>query len=272
MRNYLNLYLILILACMSSILWAENKLYWQAVKISSHDSPDLQYSISVRVVVPGTKACSLKGPLMEDYVSAEWFKGMDAWDIRLYPISLSNLQQQSFGQWELKLIFDNDQESVYTFTISGSLEDEDFLPVPDILEPAHNASNIIAQNSTLRWNPNDANLDAHLLILEMTGEDFSYISSFLYFKDDISITHWNPGWLGLGKAYAKVGYVWVRNYMMQQLALQSGPVVNWDTATVFLVSGAKNDFTVKFSLDFNEDDIINLADLAMICNHWLEVK
>lgn len=272
MRNYLNLYLILILACLSSISWADNQLFWQAVKINSHDSPDPQYGITVRAIVPGTKACYLKGPLMEESVSAEWFKWMDAWDIRLYPISLSDLRQHSFGLWELKLIFDDDQESIYTFTISGSLEDEDFLPVPDILEPAHNASNIIAQNSTLRWNPNDACLDAHLLFLEMTGEDFSYFSSFLYLKDDISITQWHPGWLGLGEAYAKVGYVRVRNYMMEQLALQSGPVVNWHTAAVFLVSGAKNDFTVKFSLDFNEDNIINLADLAMICNHWLDVK
>lgn len=272
MKKHLNLCLFVILVSFSSITWAENTLYWQAIKINSHDFLDPQYGISVRVIVPGTKACYLKGPLMDEYVSGEWLQWMDAWSILIYPMSLSNLQQQGFGQWELKVVFEDDQESIYTFNISGSLDDSDFLPLPDIIEPAHHASNIIGQDSVLRWDPNDAYLDAHLLLLEVTGEDYSYFSSLVYFKDDLSITQWNPGWLNFGEAYAKVGYVLVRSQMIQQLVPVSGPVINWDTVTVFVVSGAKNDFTVKFSLDFNEDGRINLSDIAVMFSHWLEEK
>ena len=64
--------------------------------------------------------------------------------------------------------------------------------------------------------------------------------SSVFFNDDLSITQWNPGWLNLGEAYAKVGYVLVKSQMIQQLVPVSGPVVDWDTATVFMVSGAKN--------------------------------
>lgn len=270
MKKHLMQYVFIILISFTSILWAENNLYWQAIKINSHDSPDPQYGMSIRVIAPGTKACYLKSAHMDDYASGEWFQWMNAWNILLYPMSVSDLQQQGLGQWELKLVFEDDQESIYTFDISGSLEDSDFLPLPDIIEPAHQASNIIGQDYVLRWDPNDAYLDAHLLLLEITGKDYSYFSSLVYFNDDISITQWRPGWLGLGEAYAKVGYVLVRSNMLQQLTLVSGPVINWDTATVFLVSGAKNDISVKYSIDLNEDGIINLADIAVMFSHWLE--
>lgn len=271
LKTQLLLYFFVTVFGISPVLLAENNLYWQAIKINSHDSVDPQYGISIRVLVPETKACSVKGPLMEAYASAEWFPWMDAWNILIYPTSLSGLQQQGLGQWELKLVFDDGRESLHTFDISGVLEGRDFLPLPEIVSPAHHASAVIGQDYTMQWDPNDAHLNAHLLLLEITGENYSYFESLVYFNDDISITQWHPGWLGIGDAYAKVGYVLVRNSRMQVTHI-SGPVINWDNTAEFIVSGARNDFTVKFSIDLNEDGIIDLSDMAVLFSHWLEMK
>lgn len=271
MVKYLTLALFLLFAC---VCYAENRIYWQAVKVNPHEPTDDHYSITVRVTVPDipfTKACYVKGPAMEDYAPAEWFQWMDAWDFRMPPMSLIELQNQSVGLWEFQLIYDDESESKYTFVIVGTIEDDNFLPVPTIIEPAQKASNVIAQDYVMRWESYDAHQYAHALALEITGEDFFHFS-MLSFYDDKSLTEWRPGWLELGDAYAKIGYFLFNTQMLTQLAHVSGPAIDWDAALVFFVSGDKHDFTVKYSLDFNEDGIIDLADMAVLFSHWLEAR
>lgn len=247
------------------------EFYWQALKIHSENAPGFQYGLSIRVRVPYTTACLLKGPLMADFTAATWSPAMEAWDLLLYPLSLAELQQR-IGTWQVKLDHLDGRRSVEAFTVSGALAADSFLPIPNIHEPAPDAAGLVAQDTTLRWNPNGAHLNAHLLFLEFGGEDCHYFRYLSFMQDDRSITEWRPGWLGLGAGYAKIGYVWVRSDMMQPVTHVSGPAVTWNPAMVFLVSGDRHEFTVRYSLDLNEDDRIDLADLSVFSAHWLETR
>jgi hypothetical protein len=238
------------------------RLFWYALK---KDYPSgARYAIVIGLEISGTKACSFKGPHMADYASAAWYPGLDNWRLELPDLTLNELQQESLGTWELKLTHNDDQETVYSFTISGTLEEGEFLPIPVIIEPVQDA-NVIAQHYNLSWNPNGARAQAHDLYVEIGGDTFNYFSNII---DDA--VEWQPGWLELGDAYAKVAYVGYRPYMMDGPWLISGPFIDWTTRIAGLASGDKHYFTVKYSLDFNDDDRIDLSDLAVFCSHWLE--
>ena len=253
----------------------ETRFIWQALKANYHDPMAGQYGISIRVAIPKIQACHLKGPSMEEFVLLEWSDGLNAWDYRLDYLTFEQLKDNGSGVWVLKLVFEDDQESIYSFTVSlEDIEENHFLPVPEITAPAHNTSNVIAQDYVLRWNPDDADLYAHALVLELSGEDFFY-SQYLDFLDDKSQTEWRPGWLSLGNAYAKIGYILFANSLLTEGPIHiSGATLDWDNgvATVFLVSGDRSDFYVKFCLDFNEDGIIDLADMAVMFSHWLATR
>jgi hypothetical protein len=219
----------------------------------------------IRLAISDMKACSLKGPNMAEFVPAVWVpqKGLWYWD--KYPFTLSQLQQESLGGWELKLVNNNDQESIYTFTISGSIEDSEFSPVPELLEPATNAANLIAEDYTLSWNSNGAEGVADFLAFELAGNSFFYSSTI-----DLSAAEWNPGWLELGSGYCKVGYFRNRSDIITSPILVSGPAISWESYMAFLTSGDRHNFTVKYSLDLIDDNVIDLADLKEFCLYWLE--
>ena len=253
----------------------EIRFIWQALKANYHDPMAGQYGISIRVAIPNIQACYLKGPLMEEFVLLDWSDRLNTWDYRLDYLTFEQLKENGSGVWVLKLVFEDDQESTYSFTVSlEDIEEDHFLPVPEITAPAHNTSNVIAQDYVLKWEPNDAHHYAHALVLELSGKDFSY-SQYLDFLDDKSQTEWRPGWLSQGNAYAKIGYILFANSLLTEGPIHiSGTTLDWDNgvATVFLVSGDRSDFYVKFCLDFNEDGIIDLADMAVMFSHWLETR
>ena len=58
--------------------------------------------------------------------------------------------------------------------------------------------------------------------------------------------------------------------MINAPVLVSGPAIDGVSATVHLISGDRHNFTVKYSLDFNDDDVIDLSDLAALTSNWLE--
>jgi N-acetylneuraminic acid mutarotase len=247
---------------------APNRLFWQAVKAKFTGAPaNQQYEIFIRFSVSDMKACYLKGPDMPDYVPAVWNELRDQWGLEVYDLTLEQLRQQWLGTWYLKLIHDDDQESIYTITISGDLEDSDFLPIPELIEPAPD-SNIIAEDYIMTWDPNDAQSDADALTVEIGGSDFIYLSSAI----DTNAVTWNPGWLELGAAYCKIGYFYYRPDMIEYPLLVSGPSIAWGYYNAFLVSGDKHFFTVKYSLDFYKDYVIDFLDLEFLCSHWLETR
>lgn len=241
------------------------KLLWQAVK-APYANGSMYYAIQPRITISDMKACSLKGPNMADFAPAQWVPQRGQWTLAIVPLTLSQLQQKSLGTWQLKLTDMNDNESIYSFTISGELQDSEFLPMPVMIEPYFSDSNVIAEHYTLRWDPNGAQADADALGVEITGSGFSYFSNTL----DLSVTSWDPGWLEIGSAYCKVGYADYRPDMVNTPSLVSGPKINWESTMASVVSGPYCPFTVKYSLDFNDDDVIDLSDLAALTSYWLD--
>lgn len=242
------------------------RLFWQALKQDRLHDGNPDYGISIRLSIADTKACAFKGPDMTDYVSATWFEPRGQWSWETYGAALSELQQMSLGVWEMKLTHDDDRESMYTFAISGGLADSEFLPVPAVIEPAMDAPEVIAEDYMLSWDSNGAAAGANDLFVEVGGDGFNYFSNTI----DPGATAWNPGWLELGDAYFKTGYVVYRPDMISLPAWISGPVIDWNPYMVFLVSGDKHSFTVKYSLDFVNDGRIDLSEIAILCAHWLE--
>jgi hypothetical protein len=240
------------------------RILWQAVKAPYYG--DIMYAIHPRITISGMKTCSLKGPNMADFASAVWIPQTGQWSLEMWPFTLTQLQQEALGMWELKLTDNDDRESIYSFNISGMLQDSEFLPIPFITEPVLFAPNVIAEHYTLRWNPNGAQNSADALIAVIAGNGFYYYSNSL----DLSTTEWNPGWLEIGEAYCRVCYADYRPDMMDTPSLVSGPAIGWESAVASLVSGPAKPFTIKYSLDFNDDDRIDLADLTAFCSHWLE--
>jgi hypothetical protein len=245
-------------------------ILWQAVK--SIFPIGVRYGIQIRVTISDMKACSFKGPNMTDFSPADWVPLRGQWScviLPLPPLTLSQLQQESRGEWQLKLTDNDNRESIYSFTISGTLQDNEFLPIPTLIEPANGASNVIAQNYTIRWNPNGAQMGADALLVDIGdigGNVFNYFTNTI----DLSATSWNPGWIEIGKAFCKVAYADYRPDMIDTPLLVSGPAINWESHMASLVSGPYHTLTVKYSLDFNNDDVIDLLDLAVMCSYWLE--
>ena len=258
---------IIVLLCSVQSTFAYNYISWQAQKGQQAywnylgiDTDDLS----------GVVSCSVKGPNMADYILADWDSGRTQWYSRLFYSTVSELQINSVGTWFLKLVYDDTSESIYTFTISGTLEENDFPSVPVILEPAEGDPNVIAEHYDLTWNSNGADADATMLAVEVGGDSFFYSSYSL----GVSSMTWHPGWLEIGEAYFRISYLIDHTSEMftSYPSLVSGPVVNWHFVKAYIASGVKNDFTVKYSLDFDDNDSIDLSDLAVIFSHWLETK
>lgn len=231
-------------------------LLWQAVKTPA-------FGIHIRITISDMTACSLKGPGMADYSPAEWIPERNQWSLQILPLSLFQLQYRSLGTWEMKLTNANGQDSIYSFTISGTLQNSEFLPVPMMIEPSMGATNVIAEHYTIQWNPNGANSEADLLIVDVEGNGYRYHSEI----GDMSVDTWKFGWLHIGNAFCKIGYVKYRPDMIDTPSLISGPAIDW-TPIASLVSGPKTNFKVKYSLDFTEDGHINLSDLAALSSLW----
>lgn len=258
-------FLICILLCCVQLAFCRNTFFWNAVEKGYPTWANRRYELSLWIELPALTACYFKGPGMSEYEPAEWLVLERRWNWRSEDLTLSQLQTMALGVWNIRLIHDNAEESFYSCEISGSLQENSFLPIPEILEPAQDACNVHAQHYVIRWDPHDAQVTAHDLWVEIGGP------GFLYKVSDIGLTEtfWHPGWLQAGKAYCKVGYVLYRPDMISNLSHISGPLINWDIGMAFLVSGDWHEFYVKNSMDFNKDNVINLADLATVYSHWL---
>ena len=258
----------LMLCGLVQVVFSANKITMQAVKLNPLEFGEQNHDMYVGVSVANTKACYFKGPNMVDFETGLWSEGHQHWYYELAFIPLSQLQTEFLGNWEFKMIYEDDLESIYTLSVAGPLEDAMFLPVPDLTEPAQDASNVIAEDCTFVWDPNSADVVADDLWLVVAGDGFFYFNHEL----DISATSFNPGWLEIGDAYCRLGYVDYRPDMISSPTWVSGPVVSWDGYMAGLMSGDKHNFYIKYSLDLNEDDVIDLSDIAVMFSHWLKEK
>ena len=259
--------MLLILFCFTQSTFAFNYISWQVQK----GEGTYWYYVGIDTDdLTGVIDCYLKGPNMADYITADWDAGRTQWYSRVFYSTFSELKINGVGTWLVKIIYQDSSESIYTFTIGDTLEESYFPPVPTIIAPIEGASNIIAEDYNLSWDSNGADLVATMLAVEVGGDGFFYYN---YDNTDVSWTTWQPGWLEIGEAFLGVSYMinHTPDMFISGPTLISGPSISW-IKMAHVGSGAKNDFTVKFSLDFNEDDLINLEDISVIFSHWLEEK
>jgi len=258
------MYLLGLLICLAQNSFPYNYISWLAQKGEQTYWNYLGIDLDN---LSGVVSCHAKGPNMANYIMMDWDEGRTQWYNRLFYSTLNDLQKNSVGTWFLKIVYYDGFESIYTFTISGTLEESDFPPVPAIIEPADGASNIIAEDYELVWDSNGADAEATMLGAEIGGNGFFYSSNNL----NVSSTTWNPGWLEIGDAYFKITYSINRTAeMLTYPSYVSGPEVFWHFVRAYTGSGIQNDFYVKYSLDLSEDNVIDLLDLDVLCSHWLE--
>jgi len=244
----------LVLCSLNQVAFSGNRIMMQAVKLDPIEFGQERHVLYTSVSVDGSKACYFKGPNMAEYQQGVWSEGHGHWYYELPFISLSQLQIEFLG--------------IYMVNVIGPLEDAMFLPVPALIEPEYNASNVIAEHCTFTWDSNMAESMADDLWVVIAGDSFFYLDSTL----DLTSTSWSPGWLEIGDAFCRLSYVDYRFDMISEPDLVSGTEIIWNFYMTCLLSSDKHNFSVKYSLDFNEDDIINLEDMVIFFTHWLEQK
>jgi len=219
------------------------------------------YEVIVVPSVSGASSAHVKGPAMIDYEEASylseyrshtWLSGLK---------TFTELKAFIAGTWYVHIFIGNYDQSIYSFTIADTLQESDFLPVPAIIKPAQNANNVIAQHCTLTWDPNGADAGAENLWVRAGWNSAT---------PDVLATSWYTDWLNMGDNYCKVWYAVSPSGLMGPLTHVSWLTLPWNPQSAYLVSGDRHTFTVKYSLDVNEDYQIDMKDLAIFFAHWLE--
>lgn len=219
------------------------------------------YEVIVVPSVSGASSARVKGPNMADYEEAPYLSEYRSHTWHSGPKTFTELQAFIVGTWYIHIFIGNYDESIYSFTIADTLQEGDFLPVPTITQPVQNADNVIAQHCIVTWAPNGADTGAEKLWVRA-----GWNSATL----DVSATSWSAGWMGMGGSYCKVWYAVSPSGLMGPLTHVSWLTLPWDPELAYLVSSDRHNFTVKYSLDLNEDYHIDMKDLAIFCLHWLE--
>ncbi len=250
----------------SCFAFCESKLYWQAVKGES-------YRIAVWASCEGAAEIYIKSPQTAGYELLDIKEGsMIGW--RMENLTLQELNAQSQGVWLVKATFLDKPANVSSFEISGGVYASEFPPVPSITYPADDDNAVIAENCVFTWDSNGADTCSHILTVSCEGEDYIYADNSGNGAIPITLTQWNPGWLGQGPAFMKVGYgVWMMS-KRTVFSHVSGSVMNWDSISPYAVwlTGDRVEFNVTKSADLNNDGVIDFSDFVIIAKLWLQSR
>ncbi len=266
MKSARLLILFLVFLCGSTTLLAD-QLFWTATKVGN-DS----YMISFWAEVAGANEIYIKGPLMADYEIVDIDDGGSEIGWRMVGLTLAGINAQSQGQWYVKVTFDGQPENISSFNIIGGIADVEFPPVPTITYPADGDLNVIAEDCTFAWDSNGAENSSQYLRVDTAGTGFAYSAKSNFGTIDLTDTTWRPGWLEQGEAFMKIGYSNVMWDRRTPIVNESGMVINWLSSLPIplWMSGDHVEFEVTRTIDLNDDNIINFADLAVMMAHWLE--
>lgn len=219
------------------------------------------YEVIVVPDVSGASAAEVKGPAMADYEPAPFLSEYSSETWHSGPKTFTELKAFISGKWYVHIYIGNYAESVYSFTIADTLQEPNFLPVPSITEPMQGADDVIAQHCHLTWDSNGADANAQNLWVQTRWYSASLLPSQ---------TSWDHDWLDMGESYCKVWYSISPSGLMGPLQYVSGTSFTWNSSLAYLVSSDRHTFTVKYSLDLNDDNHIDFGDFAIFCEHWLE--